>query len=112
MNALIRTLPIADLVENPLPQPKSWLRVDCGTTEVYVADRLFVVALLERQHKDVTALTSAHLNTEETIIKYLRGEGFIDDEYAYVGLQKFELGNLNLEGLDDDENLEELGGLE
>lgn len=105
LNAILRTLPLDDMVENPLPKPKKWIRVDCGETEVYVADRLYVVALLERQHKDIALLTSAHLTKEEAIIKYLKGEGFIDEEYAYVGMQKFEIDNLidGLEGLDNDD---------
>lgn len=108
LNAIIRTLPLNDMVETPFPPPKKWTRVDCGEIEVYVADRLFVVALLERQHKDVATLTSAHLSSEDAIVKYLRSEGFIDAEYAYIGMQKFEVDDL-IDGLD---GMGDLGGLE
>jgi hypothetical protein len=76
-----------------LPSPKKWQRVDCGETEVYVGDKLFIVALVEKILGNDTEIEAFQLKTQETVIRYLQSEGFIDEEYAYVGMQRFELKN-------------------
>lgn len=91
LDAVIRSLPLDDL--GLIPRPKVWKRVDCGNTEVYVGDRLYIVALVEKLPESIDELTTTQLNTEDTVVKYLRGEGFIDEEYAYVGMQRFSLKN-------------------
>jgi hypothetical protein len=77
----------------PFPVPKEWKRVDVGKIECYVGDRLCVVALVEKQSETIGELKENQVNTEVTIIRYLKGEGWIDKEYIYVGMQKFNLNN-------------------
>lgn len=89
LDAIIRNLPSEAL--GPMPKPKKWKRVDCGTIEVYVGDGLYVVALCEKLPESVDSLVENQVNTEDTVIKYLRNEGFIEEEYAYVGMQRFSL---------------------
>lgn len=90
LNAIIRTMP-PDVVFGPFPAPKKWRRVDVCQTEVYVGDRDYVVALVDKLPETVDDLAKNQVNTEETIVKYLQEEGFIGIEYAYVGMQKFDL---------------------
>jgi len=87
LNELICSIPF----ENHLPRPKKWARVDCGEIEVYVGDRLYIVALVEKIPDDIDEVTSNQVNTEETVVKYLRSEGFIDEDYAYIGMQRFKI---------------------
>jgi hypothetical protein len=90
LDAIIRNLPSEALL-GPIPRPKKWKRVDVGQIEVYVGDRLYVVALCEKLPQSIDEMASNQVNTEDTVIKYLRSEGWIDEEYAYVGMQRFSL---------------------
>lgn len=92
LDAILRTLPPDDVFGH-LPSPKKWLRVDVCQTEVYVGDKDYVIALVEKLPKTVDDLTKNQVNTEETIVKYLQNEGFLGVEYAYVGMQRFDLNN-------------------
>jgi hypothetical protein len=76
-----------------LPKSKTWKRVNCGQIEAYVGDGIFVVALVEKLPESVDELATNQINTEETIIKYLKSEGFLGEEYAYVGMQRFAIRN-------------------
>ncbi len=51
----------------------------------------------------MTELTNMQLSTEDVVVKYLQSEGFLDNEYAYVGMQKFKL-NEPPEGLSNAED--------
>ena len=93
LDAIIRTVPLDEMVLNPMPKPKKWVRVDCGQTEVYVGDRLYIIALVEKIHDTEDEIVSTQLNVEETVVKYLRSEGFIDNDYAYVGMQRFKINS-------------------
>ena len=88
LDAIIRTIP-DELTGEPFAAPKVWKRVDCGETEVYVGDRLYVVALVDKLTDSEQEVVDNQINTEDTVIKYLTGEGFLDDEYAYIGMQQF-----------------------
>jgi len=90
LDTIVRNLPEED---GPYPKPKKWKRVDCGSIEVYVGDELYVVALVEKLPESIDELASNQINTEDTVIKYLRSEGFLGEEYAYVGMQRFSLRN-------------------
>jgi hypothetical protein len=89
LDGIIRVLPSE--AADPTSKPKAWKRVDCGQIEVYVGDRLYIVVLVDKFPESVNEMTANQSNTEETVVKYLRSEGFIDDEYAYVGMQRFSL---------------------
>ena len=93
LDAIVHNLPSEALL-GPMPRPKKWKRTDCGNIEVYVGDKLYVVALVEKLAESIDEVASNQVNTEDTVIKYLRSEGFIDDEkeYAYVGMQRFRIG--------------------
>ena len=72
-----------------MPKHKEWKRVDCGSIEVYLGDGVYIVVLVEKLPESVDGLVSNQVNTEDTVIKYLRSEGFIKEEYVYVGMQRF-----------------------
>ena len=91
LDALIRTVPLNEMVPEPLPKPKKWVRVDCGQTEVYVGDRLYIVALVEKIPDSEDEVVATQLSVEETVVKYLQSEGFIDRDYAYIGMQRFKI---------------------
>jgi hypothetical protein len=91
LDKLVRTIPLDDMVYDPLPEPKKWVRVDCGQTEVYVGDRLYIIALVEKMFDNEDEVVATQLSVEETVVKYLRSEGFIDDDYAYIGMQRFKI---------------------
>ena len=93
LDSIVRTIPLNEMVANPLPKPKKWVRVDCGQTEVYVGDRMYIVALVEKIPDSEDEVVETQLNVEETVVKYLRSEGFIDNDYAYIGMQRFKLNN-------------------
>ena len=90
LDAIVRNLPEDD---GPYIKPKKWKRVDVGQTEVYVGDDLYIVALCEKLPESVDELAKNQVNTEDTVIKYLQSEGFIGQEYAYVGMQRFKLNH-------------------
>lgn len=87
LNLLISNLPP---IEGIIPYAKQWLRVNVGDIEVYVGDQLFIVALITTEAKTKDELQEKGLATEKTILNYLRSEGFIDKNYAYIGLQRFD----------------------
>lgn len=89
LDAIVRNLPQEAI--GPVSKPKKWLRVNVGQTEVYVGDELYVVALVEKLPESVDDLTNTQVNTQDTVVKYLQSEGFLDKEYAYVGMQRFSL---------------------
>jgi hypothetical protein len=90
LDAIVRNLPEE---AGPYPRPRKWKRVDVGQTEAYVGDDLYVVALCEKLPESVDELVKSQANTEDTVIKYLQSEGFIGQEYAYVGMQRFKLNH-------------------
>ena len=102
LDAILRTLPDD---AGPYPKPKKWRRVDVGHTEVYVGDRLYIVALVEKLPETIDELATTQVNTEDVVIKYLRSEGFIDEEYAYVGMQRFSLRQPPKGFTNEEENL-------
>jgi hypothetical protein len=89
LDAIVRNLP-TEVLLGAIPT-KKWKRVDVGMTEVYVGDELYIVALVEKMSESIDEITSNQVNTEETVIKYLQSEGFIGKDYAYVGMQRFNL---------------------
>lgn len=91
LNAIVRNLPEE---HGPYPRPRKWKRVDVGQTEVYVGDGLYVVALCEKIPESADELATNQVNTEDTVIKYLQSEGFLEKDYAYVGMQRFSLKHL------------------
>jgi hypothetical protein len=90
LNALVHGFPCED---GPLPPAKNWVRVDVGDLETYVGDRLYVVTLVETLPDSVEEIKQFGASAEATVIKYLQGEGFIDNEFLYIGLQRFDLQN-------------------
>ena len=91
LDEIVRTIPLDEMVEDPLPRPKKWVRVDCGQTEVYVGDRLYIIALVEKIPTTEDEVVETQLGVEQTVVKYLRSEGFIDRDYAYIGMQRFKI---------------------
>ncbi len=83
LNATIRTM--------GFPAPKAWKRVDCGSIEAYVGDKLYVIALVETCPDNIEQLKENQTKTELTVIKYMQSEGFVGKEYVYVGMQRFNL---------------------
>lgn len=92
LNAFIRTMPSAD--GQVLPVPKVWQLVNMGAVPVYVGDREYVVAFVDKQPASMADMESNQAATEEVVIRYLQQEGFIDEEYVYVGMQQFDLGKI------------------
>lgn len=92
LDAFIRTMPTAD--GRALPVPKAWTLVKMGQVPVYVGDREYVVAFVDKQPTSMADMESNQAATEETVIRYLQQEGFIDEEYVYVGMQQFDLGKI------------------
>ncbi len=86
----------------PFPAPKKWERVDVGETECYVGDRLYVLALVENPPETIEELKANQSNTENMVIKYMQSEGFIEKEYVYVGMQRFNLKNPPKGFIEDD----------
>lgn len=92
LNAFIRTMPTAD--GRMLSVPKAWTLVKMGVVPVYVGDREYVVAFVDKQPTSMADMENYQAATEETVIRYLQQEGFIDEEYVYVGMQQFDLGKI------------------
>lgn len=90
LNAVIRNI-TDEKTGKPLQAPTSWQRIDCGNIEVYVGDRSYVVALVDELLKTEQEIANKQINTESIVTKYLQSEGFIDAEYAYVGMQQFSI---------------------
>lgn len=86
LDAIIRNLPKE---RGPYPRSRKWKRVDVGHIEVYIGDNLYVVALCEKLPESVDDLAKNQANIEDTVIGYLQSEGFVGEEYAYVGMQRF-----------------------
>ena len=98
LNALIRTI-TDSLTGKQLTAPDQWRRVDCGNIEVYVGDRKYVIALVDKLTDTKEEIVTNQINTEDTVIKYLKSEGFLNDNFpddgeAYVGMQQFALDKL------------------
>lgn len=93
MDEIVRTISLDETVDNPCPRPKKWVRVDCGQTEVYVGDRLYIIALVEKIPDSEDEVVTTQLNVNQTVVKYLRSEGFIDNDYAYIGMQRFKINS-------------------
>ena len=71
---------------------KKWQRVDVGDLEVYVGDRKYVISFVETLPKTSREMEANTLSAEETVMKYLIGEDFVDSEdFLYVGLQRIDL---------------------
>lgn len=92
LNAFVRTMPTAD--GRTLPAPKQWVLVTMGEIPVYVGDREYVFAFVDKQPKSMDDMNERQAATEEVVIRYLQQEGFIDEEYVYVGMQQFNLGQI------------------
>lgn len=90
LNSIIINAPTVD---GAMPAAKKWIRADVGIIETYVGDGIYVVTLIEHLPKTVGELKKNCENVEEIVAKYLRGEGFIGEEYLYVALQRFDLTN-------------------
>ncbi len=90
MDEIVKNIP-DELTGEPFTPPKEWKRVDCGDIEVYVGDRMYVVALVDKLPESEKEVVDNQINTEDTVLKYLTDEGFLDDEYAYIGMQQFAL---------------------
>lgn len=97
-NALIQRMPCES---GPLPSATTWQRVDVGFLETYVGDSLYVITLIERLPKTIDEVQSQGESVEETVIRYLQGEGFVGEQFVYLGLQRFDKDNLpeGLEGI-------------
>jgi hypothetical protein len=71
-----------------------WKRVDVGTLETYVGDSLYVITLIDQLPTSLEEAASNGLSAEDTVIRYLQGEGFLGEEFVYLGLQRFDKNNL------------------
>jgi hypothetical protein len=93
LNNLVVNCPILENEDKHFA--KDWKRVDVGDLEVYVGDRKYVVAFVEEIPKTAEEMKTNTLSTEETIMRYLIGEGFVDEEdFLYVGLQLMDINDI------------------
>lgn len=76
------------------PCAKKWQRIDVGTLETYVGDGEYVITVIDYKPKSVKQMERNCRKVEETVTRYLIGEGFIGKNYLYVGLQQFNLTSL------------------
>ena len=91
LNAIIRNIPPDN--HGAFAIPKGWTRVDVGNLETYVGDSIYIITLIEKLPRTMTEMESDNMSVEQVVTKYLRDEGFIGEEYAYIGLQRFDLAN-------------------
>jgi hypothetical protein len=95
LDGLVEHFPCEDGLK--LPPAKEWKRVDVGSIEVYVgfpgAGLSYVVGLIEKIPQSMNELEANGESAENVIIKYLQSEGFIGEEFIYIGLQRFDLQN-------------------
>lgn len=89
LNDYIVTAPT--LVGQPLTPAKKWSRVDIGSIEVYVGDGLYVITLVHHRPRDLDEIKENCSKAEQKVIQYLQSEGFITEEYFYLGLQTLDL---------------------
>lgn len=89
LDAIIRSIPPDE--DGPFIAPKKWARVDVGNLETYIGDKLYVVTLVEKLPETIDELEANNESAEKIVIRYLQNEGFIDEEYAYVGMQQLDL---------------------
>jgi hypothetical protein len=92
LNSLIYNAPSFE--EHGICQAKDWQRVDVGDLEVYVGDEKYIIAFVEHPPKSIEEMEKNTLTVQEIVITYLQGEGFIGEDYVYVGLQQIDLTNL------------------
>jgi hypothetical protein len=80
--------------DEPNPPAKNWVHVTVGELDTYVGDKLYVISLNSKSPQSMDELNRTKEISEEFIIKYLRREGFIENEYLYVGLQDIKLSEM------------------
>ena len=85
---------LAETTNGCFPAAKKWQRVDVGTIESYIGDNLYVVSVIEKRPKTVTEMNANCEKVKRIVIRYLESEGFIGEEYLYIGLQRLDLQNL------------------
>ena len=68
--------------------------MDVGTTEVYVGDELYVIAMVNARPITRDIMKKNNDAVEKTVTRYLQAEGFINNEYVYVGMQTLKLDDL------------------
>ncbi len=95
LDELVSHFPTEDGI--PYPPAKEWKRVDVGTIEVYVGSPAsgvhYVIGLVEKLPESMEEMEKNGESAETVIIRYLQNEGFIGEEFVYVGLQRFDLQN-------------------
>lgn len=78
-------------IGSQLPPAKTWTRIDVGPIETYVGDGIYVISVVNHRPKDIQELEANSAKAQQKVIAYLKGEGFIDVEYFYIGLQTLDL---------------------
>jgi len=68
---------------------KKWIKVQIGRYEVYVGDRAYVVTLVDTPASDNEEMMKNNLIAEEFVTRYLEDEDFVENEWIYLGLQRF-----------------------
>ena len=92
LNSYVVSYPRED---GQLPPAKNWQRIgNVEGMELFVGDRTYVIALVTVRPKNMAALRQNTKAAETTAIAYLQREGFIDNEYLYIGLQDIDTTNL------------------
>ncbi len=93
LNGLVEHFPTEDKIK--MPPAQEWKRVDVGDIEVYVGYPAegfhYVVGLVEKIPHSIEEIDKNGESAENVIIKYLQSEGFIGEEFIYIGLQRFDL---------------------
>lgn len=92
LDAIIRTVPTPD--GKPFPAPKEWVEVRMTKALIYVGDREYVIGFVEIPPISMEQMEETQEYTEKMVVSYLQKEGFIGEEYVYVGMQQFDLKNI------------------
>lgn len=69
---------------------KKWVRLTKGETEIYIGDRQLVISFIHTHPENQDELERFAADTQKSVIKYLKSEGFILPNWIYVGLQNAE----------------------
>ncbi len=94
LNEIISSLPISLNIDGSPGKVKTWVTVNIGDIETHVGDRSYIISFVDKLQPTVEKAEIQGIAIEEMIIKYLMNEGFIDTEYAYIGMQLFDATNI------------------
>ena len=99
LNKIISDLQVSLSIDGSPDKVKTWVTVNMGEIETHVGDKKYIISFVDKLQPTVEKAEMQGIAIEEIITKYMVEEGFVGDEYAYIGMQLFDSTNI----IDDEE---------